>query len=185
MPPQTWEAYDDDNGEAGRLGCDGTSRALRGRRVRLGVLIHAETVAPQFWAPLARLLADRGELSVLSAYADWSSPDMAGWLPVLRRQRIQLRHQFRARTTQDPALIALTMDALELASVARLDELVLVGQVGSALPLIQRLRERGLVVVVAGPPATPFDIRGACSEFIDLGSLDSSGPHSGPGRHRA
>lgn len=153
--------------------------------MRLGVLIHAETVASQSWAPLARLLADRGEVSVVNAYADWSSPDLAGWLPVLRRHGIQLRHQFRARTTQDPALVALTMDAIELSSAARLDELVLVGQVGSALPLIQRLRERGLVVVVAGPPATPLDIRGACSEFIDLRSLDSTGPDSRPGRHRA
>jgi len=153
--------------------------------VRLGVLIHAETVAAQSWAPLARLLADRGEVSVVNAYADWSSPDMAVWLPVLRRHRIQLRHQFRARTTQDPALVALTMDAIELATAAGLDELVLVGEVGSALPLIQRLRERGLVVVVAGPPTTPLDIRGACSEFIDLRSLDSVGPDSRPGRHRA
>jgi hypothetical protein len=134
---------------------------------------------------LARLLDDRGEVSVMNAYADWSSPDMAGWLPVLRRHGMQLRHQFRARTTQDPALVALTMDAIELAAGGVLDELVLVGDVGSALPLIQRLRERGLVVVVAGPPATPLDIRGACSEFIDLRSLDSSGPDPRPGRHRA
>jgi uncharacterized LabA/DUF88 family protein len=148
-------------------------------------LIHAETVAPQSWAPLARLLADRDELSVVNAYADWSFPDLAGWLPVLRRHRIQLRHQFRARTTQDPALVALTMDAIELATAARLDELVLVGNVASTLPLIQRLRERGLVVVVAGPPATPLDIRDACSAFIDLRSLESSDPGPQPGRHRA
>jgi uncharacterized LabA/DUF88 family protein len=134
---------------------------------------------------LARRLDDRGEVSVMNAYADWSSPDMAGWLPVLRRHGMQLRHQFRARSTQDPALVALTMDAIELAAAGVLDELVLVGDVGSALPLIQRLRERGLVVVVAGPPATPLDIRGACSEFIDLRSLDSSGPDPRPGRHRA
>ena len=153
--------------------------------MRLGVLIHAETVEPQLWAPLARLLADRGEVSVVNAYGDWSSPAMAGWLPVLRQHRIQVRHQFRARATQDPALVAITMDAIELASAAGLDELVLVGQFGSALPLIQRLRERGLVVVVAGPPATPLDIRGACSEFIDLRSLHSYVPDTRPGRHRA
>ena len=153
--------------------------------MRLGVLIHAETVEPQLWAPLERLLADRGEVAVVNAYADWSSPDMAGWLPVLRRHGIQVRHQFRARTTQDPALVAITMDAIELLQTACLDELVLLGQFGSALPLIQRLRERGLVVVVAGPPATPLDIRGACSEFIDLRSMHSYDPHSRPGRHRA
>jgi uncharacterized LabA/DUF88 family protein len=153
--------------------------------VRLGVLIHAESVEPELWAPLARLLADRGEVSVVNAYADWSSPAMTGWLPVLRRHGIQVRHQFRARSTQDPALVAITMDAIELLNAGSLGGLVLPGQFGSALPLIQRLRERGLVVVVAGPPATPLDIRGACSEFIDLRSLHSHVPDTRPGRHRA
>jgi hypothetical protein len=156
-----------------------------GEQVRLGVLIHAETVAPDCWAPLSRLLAERGDVSVVHAHADWSAPEVTCWLPVLRRHGIQLRHQFRARATQDPALIALTMDAVELAAEARLDGVVLVGDVGSAMPLLHRLREGGLDVIVAGPPATPLDIRGACTEFIDLRTLEivtSGGP---PGRHRA
>jgi uncharacterized LabA/DUF88 family protein len=77
------------------------------------------------------------------------------------------------------------MDAVELAAEARLDGVVLVGDVGSAMPLLHRLREGGLDVIVAGPPATPLDIRGACTEFIDLRTLEivtSGGP---PGRHRA
>ena len=153
--------------------------------MRLGVLIHAETVAPESWAPLSRLLADRGEVSVVHAHADWSAPGVAGWLPVLRRHGIQLRHQFRARTSQDPALIALTMDAVELAAGAGLDGVVLVGDVGSAMPLLHRLRECGLTVIVAGPPATPLDIRGACSEFVDLRCLHGAGSGSQAGRHRA
>ncbi len=153
--------------------------------MRLAVLIHAETAAPESWGPLSQLLADRGEVSIVHAHADWSAPEVAGWLPVLRRHGIQLRHQFRARTSQDPALIALTMDAVELAAAACLDGVVLVGDVGSAMPLLHRLRESGLTVIVAGPPATPLDIRGACSEFVDLRSLDGTGPGTTPGRHRA
>ena len=154
--------------------------------MRLGVLIHAETVAPDSWAPLSTLLAYRGEVSVVHAHADWSAPEVSPWLPVLRRHGIQLRHQVRARNTQDPALIALTMDALELATSARLDCVVLVGDVGSAMPLLHRLRENGLEVIVAGPPATPLDIRGACSEFLDLRSVTDGHPGGGmPGKHRA
>lgn len=153
--------------------------------MRLGVLIHAETVAPDYWAPLCRLLSERGEVSVVHAHADWSAAEVASWLPVLRRHGIQLRHQFRARTTQDPALIALTMDAVELVSSARLDGVVLVGDVGSAMPLLHRLREGGLDVIVAGPPATPLDIRGACTEFVDLRSLETAAAGGQPGRHRA
>ena len=94
---------------------------------------------------------------------------------MFRRSRPRTRRRLRcSRAVADRA-----------SNAARLDELVLLGQVASALPLIQRLRERGLVVVVAGPPATPLDIRGACSKFIDLRSLHSYDPHSRPGRHRA
>ena len=156
-----------------------------GEQVRLGVLIHAESVSPDCWAPLSRLLSERGDVSVVHAHADWSAPEVTCWLPVLRRHGIQLRHQFRARATQDPALIALTMDALELAAEARLDGVVLVGDVGSAMPLLHRLREGGLDVIVAGPAATPLDIRGACTEFVDLRSLETVTSGGQPGRHRA
>lgn len=158
--------------------------------MRLAVLIHAESVAPESWTPLSRHLCDRGDVAVAHAHADWSAYEVARWLPVLKRHGIQLRHQFRARTSQDPALIALTIDAIELAATARLDGIVLVGDVGSVMPLIHRLRETGLSVIVAGPPATPLDIRGACTEFIDLRSLESAGAASNGaasngGRHRA
>lgn len=152
--------------------------------VQLAVLIHAETVAPECWVPLAHRLAAHGEISVVHAHADWTSPDVAGWHPVLRRNGIQLRHGFRARATQNPALVALTIDAIELAGAASVDGVVLVGDVGSALPLLVWLRERGVTVLVAGPPATPFDVRGGCAEFIDLRTLES-GPSAPVGRHRA
>lgn len=153
--------------------------------MRLGVLIHAETVAPESWAPLSRLLGERGDVTVVHAHADWSAPEVTGWLPVLRRYGIQLRHQFRARSSQDPALVALTIDALELVSTADLDGVALVGDVASALPLIHRLREAALDVIVAGPSATPLDIRGASSDFIDLRTLEDNVTPILAGRHRA
>jgi hypothetical protein len=153
--------------------------------MRLGVLIHAESVEPALWPPLKFWLQGRGELAVLHAHADWASPEVAGWLPVLRRHGIALRHHFKARSTQDPALVSITLDALDLAETADLQTLVLVGDISSALPLLDRLRERGLGVIVAGSPVTPLDIRGACTEFLDMRSLESSETQASPGRHRA
>ncbi len=150
--------------------------------MRLAVLIHAESVLPAAWAPLSRLLADLGEVVIARAHADWTTPQLDEWLPVLRRHRIQVRHQFCARSTQDPALIALALDAVELDG--RVDGVVLVGDVRSAMPVLERLRERGTTVVVVGPPSTPLDIRDACAEFIDLESLPTE-PHAASGRHRA
>ncbi|MDR7252344.1 hypothetical protein J2X46_001320 [Nocardioides sp. BE266] len=153
--------------------------------MRLGVLIHAETVAPEAWAPLARVLGDLGEVAVARAYADWSAAAVAPWFPVLRRHRIQLRHQFRTRSTQDPALVAMAMDAPDFAAGCAADGVVLAGDVGSSMPVLLRLREQGLAVVVAGPPSTPLDIRDACSDFVDLATLRTDGPDPGTGRHRA
>lgn len=153
--------------------------------MRLAVLIHAESVTPATWAPLARVLADLGEVVTSRAHADWSSPELSGWLPVLKRHRIQLRHQFRARSTQDPALIALALDAADLTSAPAIDGVVLVGDVRSTMPVVERLRENGKVVVLAGPPSTPLDVREACSEFLDLEALAGRGRGGTSGRHRA
>lgn len=153
--------------------------------MRLGVLVHAETVAPEAWSPLARVLGDLGEVAVVRAYADWSAAAMAPWFPVLRRHRIQLCHQFRTRSTQDPALVAMAMDASGFAADCGVEGVVLVGDVASSMPLLLRLREQGLVMVVAGPPSTPLDIRDACSDFVDLATLPTGGPYPGTGRHRA
>lgn len=171
--------------------------------MRIGVLLHAATVRPEQWPPLDAHLAhhlpqhgahhlpqhaaERVDLVLVRAHADWSSPDLAGWLPVLRDHNIELRHQFHAPAVQDPAMIALTIDALDLAATARLDAIVLAGDVSSALPLLNRLRQEGLHVVVAGPPHTPPDIRAGCHMFVELCSLAAEHPAhpEHPGRHRA
>lgn len=153
--------------------------------MRLGVLVHAESVAPAVWAPLSRVLADIGEVSVVRAYADWSAESMTSWFPVLRRHRIQLRHHFRTRSTQDPSLVALAMDVVEFAAESAVEGIVLVGDVASSLPVITRLREQGLAVVVAGPPTTPLDIRDASTDFVDLATLHPDVPVPRTGRHRA
>ncbi len=153
--------------------------------MRLAVLVHAESVAPEVWAPLSRVLADVGDVVLAHAHADWTAAAMATWLPVLRRHRLELRHHFRTRETQDPAMIALALDAVDVAARVRLDGLVLVGDLHSSMPLLLRLKEEGLTVIVAGPPSTPLDIRDACTEFVDLGALAPDSPSGRSGRHRA
>jgi len=122
---------------------------------------------------------------VARAHADWTQPELAAWMPLLRRHGISLRHHFRARASHDPALVALTVDALELATAAEVDDLVLVGDVGAATPLVERLRERGVGVSAAGPATTPHAFRAVCSDFVDLSRLSTDSPPRSTGRHRA
>jgi hypothetical protein len=153
--------------------------------VRRGVLVHAASVPPAVFERLVPWLADREPVRIARAHADWTQPEMAAWLPLLRRHGITLRHHFRTRASHDPALVALTVDALDLATTAEVDHLVLVGDVGAATPLVERLRERAVGVSAAGPPSTPHAFRAVCTEFLDLSMLDDGTGWSVTGRHRA
>ncbi len=97
-----------------------------------------------------------------------------------------MRHHFRTRASHDPALVAITVDAIELCANAEVDHLVLVGDVGAATPLVERLREHGITVSAAGPAGTPHDFRAACTDFLDLTRLVEAETHwEAAGRHRA
>lgn len=132
----------------------------------------------------ARLTGDAPPL-VARAHADWSRLELAPWLPVLRRHRVELRHHFRTRDSHDPALVAITVDALDLAASRAVDHLLLVGDVGAATPLVDRLRELGVPVTAVAPASTPHDFRAACTEFRDLTALAHAEGEPSGGRHRA
>jgi hypothetical protein len=147
------------------------------------VLVHAASVPPAVFDRVVPWLTDGHPVQVARAHADWTQPEMAPWLPVLRRHGIGLRHHFRTRASHDPALVAITVDALDIAATVEVDHLVLVGDVGAATPLVERLRERGIGVSAAGPPSTPHAFRAACTDFLDLSTLGDT--RSAGGRHRA
>ena len=147
--------------------------------------MHAASVDPPVFERVVPWLADGADVLVARAHADWTQPEMLAWLPLLRRHGIALRHHFRTRATYDPALVAITVDALELVATADVDHLVLVGDVGAAGPLLERLRERSVGVSAAGPASTPHSFRTRCEDFLDFSTLTDSGVRPAAGRHRA
>jgi hypothetical protein len=149
---------------------------------RLAVLIDARRVSEDVAAGLLTRLGDRGSVNVCRAYADWRRSDLATWVERLRRQGLHSFHQFGDR--DDQALVALAIDAVDIAREASVDEVVLAGDMTSMLPLVHRLHGAGVRVVVVGPAHTPHDVRAACDEFLDEDSL-VGGPATPAGRHRA
>jgi hypothetical protein len=150
---------------------------------RLAVLIDAETTPVQCLGGLFDVLAVHGSARVRRAYADWTTPALQPWFSRLRRHGIEPVHHFAARQHRR-AMVALALDALDLAQASRLDTVALVGELGAALPLVTRLQATGLGVVGVGPPQTPHDLRAACEAFLNLETLLVSDPTDG-GRHRA
>ena len=151
---------------------------------RLAVLIDVASTTPESADALFDLLQDQGTVSVCRAYADWTSPAARGWWSApLRQHGIQPYHHF-GHDRDRRSLVALTIDAVDLARESAVDVVVLVGDLVSLHPLVVRLNASGLQVIAFGTTSTPDDVRALCHEFVDLspaGILDSVQD----GKHRA
>lgn len=159
-------------------------RQPRARRTgRLAVLIDAETTTADSVDRLFDTLAGRGSVRVCRAYGDWTSPESRRWSSPLRKYGIQPHHQFGTARDQR-ALLALTIDAVDLARESAVDVVALVGDLTSVHPLVLRLNAAGIQVLAFGTEQTPYDVRALCHEFVVLSSLGEASRVRG-GRHRA
>jgi hypothetical protein len=149
---------------------------------RVAVLIDARRVSEDVAAGLLARLSERGPVNVCRAYADWSRADLGAWVGRLRRQGLHSFHQFA--DDDDQALVAMAIDAVDIARDAAIDEIVIAGDMTSMLPLVHRLHAAGVRVVVVGPGHTPHDVRAACDEFLDADVVGGHEPVA-VGRHRA
>lgn len=150
---------------------------------RLAVLIDARTTTPDDVASLFRVLPGYGSVTICRAYGDWTELDMGPWEAQLRQHGIQPVHHF-ATAEHDRTLVALTVDAVDLGRRSAVDLMVMVGDLGPTLPLVNRLHTAGVRVLAVGPARTPEDLEAACDEYLDLATL-SAAPWLAPGRHRA
>ena len=97
----------------------------------------------------------------------------------MRREGLHSFHHFS--DDDDQALVAMAIDAVDIARDAAVDEVVIAGDLTSALPLVHRLHAAGVRVVAVGAGHTPHDVRAACHEFIDTASIDGTvGGPAGP-----
>ncbi|MCW2736386.1 NYN domain-containing protein [Nocardioides sp.] len=149
---------------------------------RVALLIDARRVPADVATALLARMGERGSVNICRAYADWSRSDLGDWVTQLRREGLHSFHHFS--DDDDQALVAMTIDAVDIARDAAVDEVVIAGDLTSALPLVHRLHAAGVRVVVVGPGHTPHDVRAACHEFIDTASVDGA-PAVPAGRHRA
>lgn len=157
--------------------------ASEGEQVnRIALLIDARRVPADIASALLARLGERGAVNVCRAYADWHRADLGAWAGEMRREGLHSFHHFS--DDDDQALVALAIDAVDIARDAAVDEVVIAGDLTSALPLVHRLHAAGVRVVAVGAGHTPHDVRSACHEFIDTASVDGSVPVP-QGRHRA
>lgn len=149
---------------------------------RVALLIDARRVSADVASALLARLAERGAVNVCRAYADWNRSDLGDWVAQMRSEGLHSFHHFS--DDDDQALVAMAIDAVDIARDAAVDEVVIAGDLTSALPLVHRLHAAGVRVVAVGSGRTPHDVRVACHEFIDTSLLDGTLVVA-QGRHRA
>lgn len=147
---------------------------------RTALLVDARRESGDVVAALLARLAGRSAVTVCRTYGDWTRSDLGEWVGCMRRDVLHSFHHFADDDEQ--ALVAMAIDAVDIARDAGVDEVVLAGDLTSSLPLVHRLHAAGVRVVAAGGAHTPYDVRAACDEFIDTESIDADIP---VGRHRA
>lgn len=137
---------------------------------RVALLVDARRTAADVAAGLLARLGERGSVQVCRAYAGWGSADLGEWGGRTRGEGL---HSFdHVSYEDDQALVAMAIDAVDIARDGVVDEVVLVGDLTSALPLVHRLHAAGVRVLAVGSGHTPDDVRAACDEFIDMESID-------------
>ncbi|TFC84044.1 NYN domain-containing protein [Cryobacterium sinapicolor] len=118
--------------------------------------------------------ATLGPIAVSRAYADWSAPVNARHRRHLVDRAVNLTQLFpTVATLKNGADIALTIDVME--HLFRLDDLshiVIVAGDSDYIPLVQRCKQLGRVVVGIGVSgATSSALAAACDRFVDYDSL--------------
>lgn len=151
---------------------------------RPAVLIDAEHL-PSHRLPhlLETVRAAYGSPVICRAYADWTRPELKSWFAHLRQCGVQPIHNFDTRD-HSRSLVALALEALDVVERYGVTCAVLVGDLGTALPLVTRLKAAGVKVAVVGPASNPDDVRREADEFLDIASIGDTATRTGA-RHRA
>ena len=118
---------------------------------RVALLVDARRVPADVASALLARLGERGAVNVCRAYADWNRADLGDWAGQMRREGLHSFHHFS--DDDDQALVAMAIDAVDIARDAAVDEVVIAGDLTSALPLVHRLHAAGVRVVAVGAGA--------------------------------
>ena len=138
----------------------------------IAVLIDFENVGLSSIQGLFDQLSDIGRIIIKRAYADWSSSKTPreklfelGIEPILI-----FRYASRGKNSSD---IRLTIDATELLFQSTVDTFVIVSSDTDFVPLINKLRAAGKVVIGAGKKETkPTNLVRSCDRYIFFDQAD-------------
>ncbi len=144
---------------------------LLNKQQKLAVLIDAENTSPARLRAILRRAACYGVLAIKRAYADWSNLRMQRFKALLLRHAIEAVQLFSCTKGKNAAVIALSLDAMDLMHMGQVTGVCLVSSDSDFTPVAIRLRREDLRVYGFGERQTPAAFVAACSTFIYSDSL--------------
>lgn len=145
----------------------------RGKRIAL--LIDADNSPANKIDLILTELATLGVANVRRAYGNWKKDALKGWEKLLHEHAIRPMQQFDYSKGKNASDMAMVIDALELLYTDRPDAFGIVSSDADFTPLVMHLRAKGADVYGFGNQQTPKPFANACSQFLYLDKVESSG----------
>lgn len=145
----------------------------------IGIFVDAEnTLNPSVINPIIRAAKGSGSIGALVLFGNWNSPSVAPWTTPEMKETLGnfgavLSPLPKLRPGKNAADIALTYEATSMTQGGAINEVWIVSSDSDFTPLVQRLSEKQIHVVVFGSKSTPQSLRVACSSFILLSDIQN------------
>lgn len=144
------------------------------RSDKLAVLIDADNTSIKVIESLLREITKFGTAYVKRVYGDWTNNNMNSWKKVLNNFALTPIQQFAYTSGKNSTDIALIIDAMDLLYTDKFDGFCIVSSDSDFTPLVNRIRQNGLLVYGFGKKQTPRSFISACDRFIQTDLLDDS-----------
>ncbi len=134
--------------------------------LKLAVLIDADNVSYTYVKEMFEEIAKYGTPTFKRIYADWTTPNVAGWKKVLLENAITPIQQYSYTSGKNASDSALIIDAMDILYTGKVDGFCIVSSDSDFTRLATRLREAGMKVIGIGEKKTLLPFITACDKFI-------------------
>ena len=137
----------------------------------IALLIDADNASHAGIDPVLTVLAELGQVNIRRAYGNWAKPALSNWNKISHRYGLQPVQQFDLTKGKNATDIAMTIDAIDLLNVGKVDGFGIMSSDSDFTPLVMRLRQDGLIVYGFGSQKAPEAFKTACTRYIDVDQL--------------
>jgi len=145
----------------------------------IGIFVDVEnTLNPSLIIPIVRSARNAGSIGAIILFGNWNSPALASWnTPQIRQTLGSLGAIWsplpKLRPGKNSADIALTYEATLMVQDGTVNQVWIVSGDSDFTPLVERLQQKQVRVVVFGLKNTPQILRNACSSFVLLDDIQN------------